>query len=271
MIDRPSLCDPNIWNLLIFKARNKKGSSPGWSTSWRDYYWQLWNYLSNCFHKHSIVDCQHYWSALLREIAVKPPDYNHSGKGELLINVLKHKFLEPEDCCDCADRPPGEHVLGVVIGQRYSGLTTNRSAWDIKRFLTCFRFLRITHLSSLLTACQVEVKKNGEGSQLLGKRWNISRKPDQVVLSFERQDNFSQHFCQSKSHLFLGVKLEVCSVIRSTPDISRSPTTWRKPVENASAIQPPVPPAWCWHCPCSEAPNLCSPILAHQSQEWRLR
>ena len=156
---------------------------------------------------------------------MKSPNYNHSRKGNSDDNVLKYKFLEPQDCCDCADRPPGEHVLGVVIGQRYSGLTTNRSAWDIKRFLTCFRFLRITHLSSLLTACQVEVKKNGEGSQLLGKRWNISRKPDQVVLSFERQDNFSQHFCQSKSHLFLGVKLEVCSVIRSTPDISRSPTT----------------------------------------------
>ena len=47
-----------------------------------------------------------------------------------LTNILEHKFLEPENCGDCTDRPPGEHVLGMVIGQRYSGLTTNRTAWE---------------------------------------------------------------------------------------------------------------------------------------------
>ena len=105
--------------------------------------WQLWKNLSDCFHKHRVVNEQHHWSALPIEIALNPRDYVITvGKKNSadtifwgismmieLTNILEHKFLEPENCGDCTDRPPGEHVLGVVIGQRYSGLTTNRTAW----------------------------------------------------------------------------------------------------------------------------------------------
>ena len=81
VIDRPFLqFDPidNSLNWSNFSARAWliKENSPGWLTSWRYYF-------NNSEIIHPFVDYEHYWSALLREIAVKPSDYNHNRKGEL--------------------------------------------------------------------------------------------------------------------------------------------------------------------------------------------
>ena len=48
---------------------------------------------------------------------------------------------------------------------------------------------------------------------------------NQIRLSSLKADSQYENLKSPISHLFFGVRLDVCSVIRSTPDISRSPIT----------------------------------------------